>query len=242
MSPSRAAFLQEFDRLLSSPVLNEWFQSARRQHATVSEFADPAALRQFLHSREKDPRKYEIWRDLVIGLQANWIQEAVTYVLGLLDPGLGGLTDRFANRDVDEDDLWQEAISHALEALANPKAPTRNAVFSGLLLDTFSQVRWWLGEELSRGKNEVPLDDLDDLSPRQDVEDAAGPLDEEALLRDWCRSAGISPNDTALILETRITGAKLPTVLPSSDYARLRKRRQRAEARLKEWLSRQRAA
>ncbi len=49
---------------------------------TVSEFVDPAALRQFLHSREKDSRKYEIWRDLVIPVQAHWIQEAVTYVLG----------------------------------------------------------------------------------------------------------------------------------------------------------------
>ncbi len=239
MSPSRATFLQEFERLLPSPVLSEWFDAIRRRHASLSDFKDPRALRQFLHTRDQDSRKHEIWRALVIGLQANWIPVAITFVVGLLEPGLGALVDRLAGQDVDPDDLWQEAVSRALQALANPRVPLRNVVLSGLLKDTFSQLRWWLGSELGRSKNEVPLEDS---APKQDWYEEVDGLDEEALLADWCRSAGITREDTALILDTRLNGVRLPSVLPPHEYARLRKRRQRAEIRLKIWLSRQRVA
>ncbi len=239
MSPSRAAFLQEFERVLPSPLLKDWFDAIRCRHACLSDFMDPVALRQFLHTSDKDPRKHEIWRALVIGLQANWTPSAVTFVLGLLEPGLGGLTDRLAGQDVDADDLWQEAVSRALQALANPRVPLRNVVLSGLLKDTFSQLRWWLGSELARSKNEVALEDS---APKRDWDEVADGFDEEALLADWCRSAGITPEDTALILDTRLNGVRLPSVLPPHAYARLRKRRQRAETRLKLWLSTQRVA
>ncbi len=239
MSPSRAAFLQEFERQLVSPTLKGWFDGIRRRHACLSDYVDPAALRQFLHTRDQDPRKHEIWRALVTGLQANWTPDAVTFILGLLEPGLGGLVDRLAGHDVNADDLWQEAVSRALQALANPRVPLRNVVLSGLLKDTFSQLRWWLGTELARSKNEVPLEDS---PPKQDWDETADCMDEEALLADWCHSAGITPEDTALILDTRLNGVRLPAVLPPGEYARLRKRRQRAETRLKLWLSRQRVA
>jgi len=239
MSPSRAAFQSEFERLLPSLGLREWLDTIRRQHPCLSGVGDPVALRQFLHTRDKDPRKPEIWRALVIGLQADRTPNAVTYVLGLLEPGLGALVDRLAGQAVDPDDLWQEAVSHALEALANPRVPHRNAVLSGLLKDTFSQLRWWLGAELARSKYEVPLEDT---APEPDRDEVVDPLDEEALLTDWCRSAGITPEDTALILDTRLNGVRLPSVLPRDEYGRLRKRRHRAETRLKLWLSRQRVA
>ncbi len=239
MSPSRAAFLQEFERQLVSPALKEWFDAIRRLDACLSDFGDPSALRQFLHTRDRDPRKHEIWRALVTGLQANWTPEAVTFALGLLDPGLGGLTDRFARSEVDADDLWQEAVCHGLEALANPRVPHRNAVLSGLLKDAFSQLRWWLGAELARSSYEVPLGDS---APERDWNEVVDPLDEEALLADWCRSAGITSEDTALILDSRLNGVRLSSVLPRDEYGRLRKRRQRAENRLKLWLSRQRVA
>ncbi len=239
MSPSRAAFLSEFERLLPSPVLREWLDTIRRQHPCLSGVGDPIALRQFLHTRDKDPRKPEIWRALVIGLQANRTPNAVTYVVGLLEPGLGALVDRLAGQAVDSDDLWQEAVSHALEGLTNPRVPHRNAVLSGLLKDTFSQLRWWLGAELARSKYEVPLGDS---AHEPDWDEVVDPLDEEALLADWCRSAGITAQDTALILDTRLNGVRLPSLLPPDEYGRLRKRRQRAERRLKLWLSRQHVA
>jgi hypothetical protein len=239
MSPSRAAFLSEFGRLLSSPGLREWFDLIRRNHSCLSGVGDPVALRRFLHTRDKDPRKPEIWRVLVIELQAHWTPDAATFVLGLLEPGLGALVDRLAGQAVDPDDLWQEAVSHALEALANPRVPHRNAVLSGVLKDTFSRLRWWLGAELARSRCEVPLGDS---PPERDWDEVVDPLDEEALLADWCRSAGITPEDTALILDTRLNGVRLPSVLPRDEYARLRKRRHRAETRLKLWLSRQRVA
>jgi hypothetical protein len=48
--------------------------------------------------------------------------------------------------------------------------------------------------------------------------------------------------DHALILDSRLNGVRLPSVLPRDEYARLRKRRHRAETRLKLWLTRQRVA
>ncbi len=239
MSPSRAAFLSEFERLLPSPSLREWFDVIRRHHACLSAVGDPVALHGFLHTRDQDPRKPEIWRALVIELQAHWTPDAVTFVLGLLEPGLGALVDRLAGQGLDPDDLWQEAVCHALEALANPRVPQRNAVLSGLLKDTLSQLRWWLGTELARSKYEVLLGDS---APERDWDEVVDPLDEEALLADWCRGAGITPEDRALILDTRLNGVRLPSVLPPHAYTRLRKRRQRAETRLKQWLIRQRVA
>jgi hypothetical protein len=108
-----------------------------------------------------------------------------------------------------------------------------------LLKDTFSQLRWWLGAELARSKCEVPLGDS---APEPAPDEVVDPLDEAALLADWCRSAGITPQDTALILDTRLNGARLPSLLPPDEYGRLRKRRQRAETRLKLWLGRQQVA
>jgi hypothetical protein len=45
-----------------------------------------------------------------------------------------------------------------------------------------------------------------------------------------------------VILDSRLNGVRLPSVLPPDEYGRLRKRRQRAETRLKLWLGRQHVA
>src|ERR1700738_2034544 len=62
MVPSRLAFLQEFERDLDSICLRHWFETARKREPALDEFIDPATLRGFLQTEERDPRKPQIWR------------------------------------------------------------------------------------------------------------------------------------------------------------------------------------
>jgi len=241
MSPSRLAFVQEFERQLSSPALRAWFDGVRCRDLALAEFGDPSALRRFLHSDEGlDPRKPEIWRTLVRELQAERTPEAVTFVLGLLEPALGGLIDGFKSRDLDRDDLWQEAVACALRALSNPRVTGRRAVLVGLVLDTWSGLRWWLRAEFAQTKHQRLLADV----PYMPDLDGPDGNDEEELLAVWCRAAHIDGADAALISAARLSGLPLSRLAPaqSRTYHRLWKRRQAAEVRLKAWLKQGRSS
>ncbi len=236
MSPSRLAFVQEFERQLSSDALQEWFDAVRRRDVPVANFSDPSALRRFLHSHDRaDSRKPEIWRTLVRELQAAWTPEAVTFLLGLLEPALGNLVDNFHAGRLDADELWQEAILGALQALENPRVPTRSAVLAGLVRDTLKHLCAWLRVEFSKGEDEAPLLGL---TYETDFDEPLDGIQGEILLKDWCRRAGISSDQAAVIFTTRIVGLPLSRSAParSRRYNRLLKRRGRAEARLKVWL------
>ena len=65
MTPSRQAFLREFERDLDSISLRDWFVSARKREPVLDEFIDPVTLRGFLQTDERDPRKPQIWRALI---------------------------------------------------------------------------------------------------------------------------------------------------------------------------------
>src|SRR5713226_2958932 len=239
MTPSRLAFMQEFERQLTSQALNRWFEAIRCRDTSLARFPTPAALSSFLRSTHRgDGSKPEIWRTLVKELQSHRTPEAVMFVVGLLEPALGALIDRFNTSDLDPDDLWQEAIACAIEALVNPKVVGRNFLLGGLKLDTFYRLRHWLRAEFRKSKKEAPL--FDELAYLQPLDDASGTTNEELLLADWCRRARIKPRVAALIFATRVEGLPLSHLAPhgSRRYRRLQKRITRAEARLKDWLRR----
>jgi hypothetical protein len=237
MVPSRLAFLQEFEQALGSPSLQMWFDGLRLRDSTLHDFADPVALRQFLHSREVDARKPEVWRALVRGVQGYRSSQATLFVLGLLEPALGTLVDGFDGRHLDADDLWQEAIRGALRALRNPRQPERNAVLAGLVLDTLKHVCAWIRIELSKGEEETPLFGLTYETNFDEVLDG---VYGEALLAEWCHRAAISSDDSALIFATRVAGLRLSQFARAQSrlYYRLWERRQAAESRLRSWLTR----
>src|SRR5436309_3256606 len=91
---SRLAFLQEFERDLDSICLRNWFEEARHREPVLNEFIYPATLRAFLQTEERDPRKPQIWRALVRSFHLN-PAPARLFVLGLLDPALGHLMNKF---------------------------------------------------------------------------------------------------------------------------------------------------
>ncbi len=236
MSSSRLAFVREFERQLSSRAVGEWFEAIRRRDTVFANFSDPAALRRFLHSHKRaDSRKPEIWRTLVRELQAERTPEAVTFVLGLLEPALGNLVNNFNRGELDADDLWQEAILGALQALENPRVPERKEVLAGLVRDTLKHLCAWLRIEFSKGEGEAPLLGL---TYETNFEEPLDGIHGETLLADWCRRAGISPHHAAVIFATRIVGLPVSRLARarSRPYDRLLKRRDRAEARLKLWL------
>ena len=49
MTPSRLAFVQQFERELGSISLHQWFEALRRREPAIEGFVDPAALRGLLH-------------------------------------------------------------------------------------------------------------------------------------------------------------------------------------------------
>jgi DNA-directed RNA polymerase specialized sigma24 family protein len=232
MSSSRVTFVREFERQLRSLALQRWFDALREgDAAALAAFPDAVALRRFLHSSDRaDPRKPRMWRLLVQRLHVDRPPEAVSFVLGLLEPALGALADRVAGKDLDPDDVWQETLVGALQALANPKLPHRGAVLAGLVRDTYKHLCGWLRGELAKTEAEGPLVEF----PYESDFGALRGRDEEALLGDWCRHADVSLEDAALIRATRLDGKRLSSFAParSAAYERLRRRRVAAEARL----------
>ncbi|MDQ6883763.1 MAG: hypothetical protein M3077_05930 [Candidatus Dormibacteraeota bacterium] len=231
MTPSRLAFLQEFERDLDSISLRDWFVSARKREPVLDEFIDPVTLRGFLQTEERDPRKPQIWRALVRSVQMHPSPEAKLFVLGLLEPALGHMIDKVDEFDLDGDDLWQQTIACALRALANPQLPERRVVLVGLVKDTYKLLCGWLRRELTEVKGD---ESLSDLTVEPDLEGTEA----DFLLAVWCRCAGVTSRDKELIRATRIQGMSLSQLaVPRSPiYNRLFSRRYRAEQRLKAWL------
>jgi hypothetical protein len=234
MVPSRLAFLHEFERDLDSMSLRSWFEEARHREPILNEFIYPATLRAFLQTEERDPRKPQIWRALVRSFHLN-PAPARLFVLGLLDPALGHLMDKFDGDELDEEDLWQETITCALAALSNPRLPTRPEVLAGLRLDTFYQLRRRLREELSQARNAAPL--LEEMSApsRSQPRDTT---DEVMVLARLCRRAGVGKEGFALIRLTRFQLTPLTELAPNRSpmYQRLKRRRATAERRIESWL------
>jgi len=237
MSPSRLAFAQEFERQLNSYPLRQWFELARSHEAGLQAFIDPESLRRFLHSEEADRRKPEIWRALVRSLQLHQAEGARMFVLGLLEPVLGHLVDTFDDVELEPDDLWQEIIACALQALANPRLPERRQVLAGLIKDTYKHLCIWLRREFAKAEGEAPLLDQ---SYDANLDEALDGVDGEVLLAEWCRRACVTSSDRDLIFATRIGGIPLSQLAParSRPYNRRLRRRDRAERRLGLWLRR----
>jgi hypothetical protein len=237
IASSRLVFRHEFERQLHSDPLKGWFDAIRCRNDSLASFLTTVALRDFLHSSDReDTSKPEIWRTLVKELQRHWTPEAVMFVVGLLEPAMGALVDRFNTGDLDSDDLWQEAVACAIDALGNPKVVGRNVVLGGLKWDTFYRLRHWLRAEFRNSKREAPL--FDELPYLAEFDTGSGTANEEMVLADWCHRARIKPGVAALIFATRIEDMPLSHFAPhgSRRYYRLHKQITRAEARLKDWL------
>ena len=234
MTPSRLAFLQEFERELGSTSLRDWFEWAREREPVLDEFIDPVTLRRFLQAEDRYPRKPQGWQALVRNFQID-PEPARVFLLGLLEPVLGHLMERFTGDDLDAEDLWQETITCALAALSNPKLPQRRAVLSGLRLDPFSGLRHWLRREISRAKNAIPMPEQ--ISAPVGSRPQARLRDELVLAR-LCRRAGLDREGYVLLRLLRLHGQPLTELAPagSATYQRLRRRFIEAETRLKSWL------
>lgn len=234
MVPSRLAFLYEFERDLESTSLSKWFEHAREHEPILHAFADPEALRRFIQAEGRHPDKPRIWRILVRNFQAD-AEPSRTFLLGLLEPVLCRLIDRFTGDDLDAEDLWQETITCGLAALSKPGVPNRRLVLVGILLDTFHELRHWLRRELARAKS---VDSLPEDVPAPSRPVPRDTADEEDLLAVMCQQAGVGREAFELIRATRLQHMPLSELAPhrSAAYERLKWRRRVAEQRLKTWL------
>ncbi len=236
MAASRLAFRQEVEQQLRSETLRRWFEATRGREPALQGFAEPSALRRFLHSDERDGRKPQVWQALVRSVHRNRQPDAALFILGLLEPKLGKLADRRRKADLELEDLWQETVTCALQALETLGIAERHEVLAGLVLDTYKHLCTWLGAEFTKLNEEAPFWDL----PYETSFERPDLRDEETLLVEWCRRAGVSRDDAGLILATRLARSSIKDFAPaqSRTYYRLWKRRAAAEARLKAWFLR----
>lgn len=234
MAPSRLAFRQEVELDLRSEPLRRWFEVTREGEHALQRFDDPVALRRFLHSDETDRRKPQIWQALVRSVHRNLQPHAMLFILGLLEPKLGKLVDDRRKADLEPEDLWQETVTCALHALANPGIAERHEVLAGVVLDTYKRLCTWLGAEFTQLNEEAPLLNLSYETTFEPPDFS----DEETLLVEWCQRAGVNRDDAALILAIRLREWSIKDFAPAHSrlYYRLWKRWARAEARLKAWI------
>lgn len=232
MVPSHLAFLDEFESDLVSDPLRRWFDVAREREPLFADFANPQTLREFLQADDRDPRKPQVWRALVQSFQKH-PEPARLFVLGLLEPALCHLIDKVDEFELDPEDLWQETIACALEALDNRRLPARRQVLKGLVKDTYKLLCRSVRRELVEAKGDESL-----LSFAIDSD--FGDPETTFMLAVWCRRAGVKARDEELIRATRIQGTPLSqlAMARSSTYNRLLLRRYRAERRLRDWLTR----
>ncbi len=141
------------------------------------------------------------------------------------------MIDKVDEFELDGDELWQQTIACALQALANPQLPERRVVLVGLVKDTYKLLCVWLRRELTEPKADWSLLNFSINANFEEPE-------ANFLLTTWCRRAGITRRDQELIRATRIQGMSLSQLaVPRSPiYNRLFSRRYRAEQRLKAWL------
>ena len=249
MFTSQLAFREEFQKILVSSRLKQWFEEICAEQSALADFPDPVALRRFLRSRSSPAQRVrELWRALIRATQARRTPEAIMFILGLLQPALGAFVDKAlvdgaslhdsAGDQIEAEDVWQEVVAATLNALANDRLAGRDAVLAGLVIDIRQPFRLWLRGEFDFAEYGTPLVDSPSETNFDGVHDLAA---EATVLADWCRAARISKNDAELIFQTRVAGFRLSRLAPaqSKRYYRLRKRRGRAEERLKVWLGRE---
>src|SRR6266566_4202899 len=221
MFTSQLAFREEFQKILVSSRLKHWFDEICAEQSALADFPDPVALRRFLRSRTSPVQRVrELWRALIRATQARRTPEAIIFVLGLLQPALGAFVDKAlvdgaslhdsAGDQIEAEDVWQEIIAATLNALANDRVPGRPAVLAGLVIDIRQPFRLWLRGEFDCAEYGAPLVESPSETDFDGVHDLAA-------------------------------GFRLSSLAPaqSKRYYRLRKRRGRAEERLKVWLARE---
>jgi len=234
---------------LSSPSFRGFYRELRRRHAILHPFPDPLDLIAFFHT---DASAYEA-RDAILGAlvgeyQAHRSGPAAglgAFFLVLFHPGIVRVyaTARRMGLGLDPDEILNQTCVYLLETIeAIPPEEISTKAASRILGRVKNRMRTWVSErirEISKSRDYAGLDE-EAYEPFPVIEEGEAPVDmEEAarFLKSFVRAGVITETDMLLVLGTTVMNRSLKdTAGDARTYQRLKKRRQRAVAAMRQYL------
>lgn len=211
------------------------YDSLKGTSEVLTRFSSLEEAVRFLHDRTSGdyPAKDAILRGFVETYQRTNPHRPGLLLLGALGPGLSHLFHQHAGRwpNLEDAELWAQITASFLEVAASYNLVRRpHRVAKNLLLDTLRRTLRWLhahhGQAKALGGRRVSVDVTIEM------------IEAMPYLQALVRRGVLDDEDAAILLATRIVGERLPTVARQrgASYEALRKRRQRAERAIWDYL------
>jgi hypothetical protein len=235
---------------LSSPSFREFYRDVQRRREMLRPFPTPLDLIAFFHS---DASAY-VTRDAILG---ELVGEYQTHRSGPAAAGLGAFflvlfnpgivrvyaTARRKGLGLDPDDILNQICVYLLETIeAIPPEEISTKAASRILGRVKNRMRTWVSErirEISKSRDYAGLEE-EACEPLPVIEEGKAPVDmEEAarFLEVFVKAGVITETDSLMVLGTIVVGRSLKdTAGDARTYQRLKKRRQRAVAAMRQYL------
>lgn len=244
--PSRDRDRERLERKIGSDEYVELIQGLKRHEPFLRRFATWSDVIAFMRAgRSTDPHKDEILRPILQAHREDHDPRWRTILLAMFWPGLESICHRREHWDDNPDELWQNAVWTFLRVvcrLDERNRPTR--LVQKLVNDTIHRLHSEYRRRWDRTDPEV-------LAGPNDIESLAGAgdvIDVEAIdLRQWHErelarlrrhldSGLINESDFLILVGTRLYGESMAEHAREVglDYQVAKKRRQRAEARIRQ--------
>jgi len=238
---------------LSSPSFRGFYLELRRRHEMLLPFPTPLDLIAFFHS---DSPAYEV-RDAILRALVEEYQDGKSghrlgaFFLVLFHPGIVRVyaTARRKGLGLDPDDILNQISLYLLETIgAISLEPDVTKIASQILGQVKNRMRAWVTEQVrevsARQSRVVAGLEEEAYDPLPIIEEGKTPVDiEEAarFLEVFVRAGVITETDRLMFLGSSIMNRSLKDMAGSArTYQRLKKRRQRAVAAMRQYLQRRR--
>jgi DNA-directed RNA polymerase specialized sigma24 family protein len=229
-------FDRDWERELHSPQLRSRFEAWRQVEPALWPFSDPLALLRFLRRGKSSDAKDAVLGTLVA--RARWEPIAGRIVLEAIMPGLKNLARRLlSDGRRDREEMWSALMASAWERIrAYPLESRPQKIAANLLLDS---LRGTLAALRAAHQDSSLVASIPD-----DIEDVPSSDGVDAVLDAAVAAGAVSRYEAELILATRTDGLPLSVLAPlhRTSYDTLKRRRHRAELRLRFFLGHRRPA
>jgi DNA-directed RNA polymerase specialized sigma24 family protein len=218
----------DWQRHLHSARLRDRFADWQSTEPTLARFPDPVSLVRFMRTRGFPAEK-----DAVLAALLRWAKKdcaAAQVVVEVLRPGFLNLCSRLVRESREREELQAILLLALWEGIRRyPLARRPRRIAANLLLDAMHRALGELGRESEWNASRA----LRRIENRQEhpTEDDG---DVDSLLGAAVKAGAVSPEESEIILASRIDGVELSALARSAglSYNTLKLRRQRAERRL----------
>jgi len=230
---------------LSSPSFRGFYRELRRRHEVLLPFPHPLDLIAFFHT---DASAYEA-RDAILGALVGQYQahrsghRLGAFFLVLFHPGIVRVyaTARRKGLGLDPDDILNQICVYLLDTIQTiPPEEISTKAASRILGRVKNRMRAWVTERVREISKRENLLDEEAYEPLPVIEDGKAPVDmEEAarFLEVFVKAGVITETDSLMVLGTIVAGRSLKDMTGDArTYQRLKKRRQRAVAAMRQYL------